>query len=72
MIKHAYALDVLQEFTDTMTFTPIQSQVCFTLQPVDDEAIEDPSILTLTLSSDDGVVNPVGTSIMTVIDNDCK
>ena len=56
-----------------MTFTPTQDTVCFTLQPVDDVAIENTAVLQLTVSSiDTSVVSSNASALLTVLDNDGK
>ena len=64
-------LGILEEFVATMTFSSTQDQVCFALQPTDNEAIEDPFLLAMTLTGD-GAVMPVGSSVLVVNENDCK
>jgi hypothetical protein len=50
-----------------------RSSGCFTLVPVDDEVIENPSILTLSISSEDDVsLDLLGDATLTVNDNDCE
>ena len=66
-------IDVLEAFNNIMDFDPSQTSRCFTLVPIDDDAIEAPSTLTLSISSDDEVsFLSLGDATLTVDDNDRK
>ena len=64
---------VLETFDNVQIFTPgTQTSGCFTLEPVDDQDIENASILLLGISSPDVEVVLLGTAALTVNDNDRK
>ena len=64
---------VLEAFQNVLMFTPgAQTSGCFTLEPVDDQDIENPFILTLGISSADVEIDLLGTVSLTVNDNDRK
>lgn len=54
-----------------MIFSSTEDQVCFTLRPFDDEAIEDPFLLAMTLTGESAVM-PVGSAVLIVNEDDCK
>ncbi len=66
---YSLIIGVLDEFDSTIVFPGSR---CFEVLPLDDDVIEDSSILIARLSSEDQSVAEFESAILTVNDNDCK